>query len=143
MSKLTIKRIIPLYSVITEKFKKDFELDSLEEIKTLDKQINMIQVQIKQLQSRFGLLANQSTKNAQEHINNTIMELSARIEQINMLKVNMLQSLQDIKNKPLGEKIESGMFENYVEIKEGDNLLDILDRPKIIVKDNIIQEIVE
>lgn len=143
MSKLTVKRIIPMYSVITEKFKKDFELDSLEEIKALDKQMNMIQVQIKQLHSRFGLLANQSTKSAQDHINNTIMELTARIEQMNMIKANMLKSLQDIKNKPLGEQIESGMFENYVEIKEGDNLLDILERPKIVVKDNIIQEIIE
>ncbi len=143
MAKMKIKRIIPMYSIITDKFKQDFEKDTLAETKILDEQMNLINFQIKQLHTRFGLLANQSTKAAQDQVNNSIIELNARLDQMRMVKEEMMKSIEDIKNKPNGEQMETGMLENFIEIQPGDNLVELFERPKVILKDNIIQEIID
>ena len=51
--------------------------------------------------------------------------------------------MQELKNKPNGEQIETGILDNYIEIEPGDNLIELFQRPKVILKDNIIQEIIE
>ena len=143
MAKIKIKRTIPVYSIITDKFRKELEEESLGEIKILEDQMNMVNFQIKQLHTRFGLLANQSTKTAQDQINSSIIELNARLDQMKAIKESMLASIQELKNKPNGEQIETGILDNYIEIEPGDNLIELFQRPKVILKDNIIQEIIE
>lgn len=143
MSKITVKRIVPMFSIITDKFKKEIENNSLTEMKIVDDQIKMIQTQIKQLQTRFGLLSNQSTKTTQEQINQSIMELSERLEQLKAFRQSMVASLEDIKNKQIGSELQTGIIENYVELRPGDNIKNIFERTKIVIKDDIIQEIVE
>lgn len=143
MSKITVKRIIPMFTIVTEKFKKELAENSAAELKILDDQMNMIQTQIKQLQSRFGLLANQSTKMAQEQINHSIMELNERLEQLKAFRQGMVASMEDIKNKPLGMEMQTGMIENYVELHTGDNIRNIFERAKIVIKDDVVQEIVD
>ena len=142
MAKISVKRIIPIYTIVTDGFKKEVAENSSTELKMLDDQMKMIHNQIKQLQSRFGLLANQSTKTAQEQINHSIMELTERLEQLKVFRQNMLASMEDMKNKPLNTEIQTGMIENYVEINTGDNIKEIFENAKIVIKDNVIQEIV-
>ena len=143
MAKIKIKRTIPVYSIITDKFRKELEEESLGEIKILGDQMNMVNFQIKQLHTRFGLLANQSTKTAQDQINSSIIELNAKLDQMKAIKESMLASIQELKNKPNGEQIETGILDNYIEVEPGDNLIELFQRPKVILKDNIIQEIIE
>ncbi|MBQ7450544.1 hypothetical protein IJS77_03930 [bacterium] len=143
MAKIKIKRTIPVYSIITDKFRKELEEESLGEIKILEDQMNMVNFQIKQLHTRFGLLANQSTKTAQDQINSSIIELNAKLDQMKAIKESMLASIQELKNKPNGEQIETGILDNYIEVEPGDNLIELFQRPKVILKDNIIQEIIE
>lgn len=143
MSKITVKRIVPMFTVVTDKFKKELADNTAAELKMLDDQMNMIQTQIKQLQSRFGLLANQSTKMAQEQINHSIMELTERLEQLRAFRQGMVASMDDIKNKPVGSEMQTGMIENYVELQKGDNIRNIFERAKIVIKDDVIQEIVD
>ena len=126
-----------------DKFKKELADNSTVEMKMVDDQINAIHMQIKQLQSRFGLLKNQSTKTAQDQINRSILELTERAEQMNNLKQGMLASLNEMQNKPNGTEIQSGFIENYVELNPGDNIRNIFERAKIVIKDDIIQEIVD
>lgn len=143
MAKVTVKRIIPMFTVITDKFKKELSENTASELKMIDNQMNMIQTQIKQLQSRFGLLANQSTKMAQEQINHSIIELNERLEQLKAFRQGMIASMEDIKNKPIGSEMQTGMIENYVELHPGDNIRNIFERAKIIVKDDVVQEIID
>ena len=143
MGKVSVKRIIPMFTIVTEGFKKSVAENSATEMKMLENQINMTHNQIKQLQSRFGLLANQTTKTAQDQINHSIMELTERLEQLKAFKQGMLASMEDMKNKPIGTELQTGMIENYVELNTGDNIKEIFERAKIVIKDDIIQEIVE
>ncbi len=143
MSKITVKRIVPMFTIVTDKFKKEVAENSATELKMIDNQINMVHSQIKQLQSRFGLLANQTTKTAQDQINHSIMELNERLEQLKMFRQSMLSSMEDMNNKPVGTELPTGMIENYVELHKGDNIKQIFERTKIVIKDDIIQEIVE
>ena len=143
MSKIKVKRIIPMFTIITDKFKKELLENSTVELKMLDDQINAVHMQIKQLQSRFGLLKNQSTKIAQDQINRSIMELTERAEQLNALKQGMLASIDEMQKKPNDTEIQTGFIENYVELNTGDNIRNIFERAKIIIKDDIVQEIVD
>ena len=143
MAKITVKRIVPMYTIITDKFKKELANSSAEEIKLIDNQIESIQGQIKHLQGRFGLLTNQATKVTQDQINHSILEMTERLEQLRNFKNGMLESMNEMKNKPNGTEIQTGMIENYVEINEGDNIRKLFERAKIVIKDDIIQEITE
>ena len=140
---MKVKRIIPIFTIITDKFKKDLQDGTTIELKMIDEQMTAIHNQIKQLQSRFGLLKNQSTQQAQEQINRSIIELSERIEQLKVLKQGMNASMNEMQNKPNGTEVQTGMIENYVELNPGDNIRNIFERAKIIIKDDVIQEIVE
>ena len=142
MAKISVKRIVPIYTVVTDKFKKELEEGSATELKMIDNQINATYMQIKQLQSRFGLLKNQSTQSAQEQINRSIVELTERMEQLKTFKQNMLASINDMKNKPLGTEVQTGMIENYVDIEPGVNIKSVFDKCKIIIKDDVVKEVV-
>ena len=143
MSKITVKRIVPIYTVLTDKFKQELTNGTSAELKMVDDQMLAMQNQIKQLQSRFGLLKNQSTQQAQEQINRSIVELSERLEQYRALKQSMVASIEEMKNKPNGTEIQTGMVENYVELQSGDNIRTIFERAKIVIKDDVVQEIVD
>ena len=142
MSKITVKRIVPMFTIVTDKFKKELADNSTVEMKIVDDQINAIHMQIKQLQSRFGLLKSQSTKTAQDQINRSIMELTERAEQLNALKQGMLGSVDEMQKKPNGSEVQTGFIENYVELNTGDNIRNIFERAKIVIKDDVVQEIV-
>ena len=71
------------------------------------------------------------------------MELNERLEQMKVFRQSMVASMEEMKNKPLGEQVQTGMIENYVELKPGDNIKEIFERAKIVIKDDIVQEIVE
>ena len=143
MSKITVKSIVPIYTVLTDKFKQELANGTSAELKMVDDQMLAMQNQIKQLQSRFGLLKNQSTQQAQEQINRSIVELSERLEQYRALKQSMVASIEEMKNKPNGTEIQTGMVENYVELQSGDNIRTIFERAKIVIKDDVVQEIVD
>ena len=64
------------------------------------------------------------------------------IKGIEPFKTSMIPRL-DIKNKPNGTEIQTGMIENFVELEKGDNIRNIFERAKIVIKDDVIQEIVE
>ena len=143
MAKITVKRMVPLITIVTDKFKKGISDNTLSEIKVIDNQIASVQNQIKQLQGRFGILSGESGKSAQEQTNASIVQLNEKLERMKNFKKGLLASLDDIKNKPNGTEIQTGMIENYVELEKGDNIRNIFGRAKIIIKDDIIQEIVE
>ncbi len=143
MTKMTVKRIVPIYTIMTDKFKSELEKGTTAELKMVDDQMLAMQNQIKQLQTRFGLLKNQSTQQAQEQINRSIVELSERLEQFRNLKQSMIASIEETKNKPNGTEIQSGIIENYVELQPGDNIRAIFERAKIVIKDDVVQEIVD
>lgn len=144
MAKFTVKRMVPLITIVTDKFKKGLSDNTLSEIKVIDNQISAIQNQIKQLQGgRFGIFSNDPSKMSQEQTNATVVELNEKLERMNNFKKGLLASLDDIKNKPNGTEIQTGMIENFVELEKGDNIRNIFERAKIVIKDDVIQEIVE
>ena len=143
MAKITVKRIIPMFSIVTDKFKKELADGTAVELKMLDDQMVAMHNQIKQLQSRFGLLKNQSTQQAQEQINRSILELNERLEQYKALRQGMVASMDEMQKKPNGTEVQTGMIENYVELNTGDNIRNIFERAKIVIKDDIVQEIID
>ena len=143
MVKITVKRIIPMFSIVTDKFKKELADGTAVELKMLDDQMVAMHNQIKQLQSRFGLLKNQSTQQAQEQINRSILELNERLEQYKALRQGMVASMDEMQKKPNGTEVQTGMIENYVELNTGDNIRNIFERAKIVIKDDIVQEIID
>ena len=140
---MKIKRLVSVYSIVTDKFKQELQEGTTFELKMIDEQMAAIHNQIKQLQSRFGLLQNQSTQQAQEQINRSIMDLSDRLEHMRALKQGIMATMNEMQNKPNGSEVKTSIIENYIEINPGDNLKDIMERAKIVLKDGIVQEIVE
>lgn len=143
MSKITVKRMVPLFTIITDDFKKGLINNTSQELKLIDNQINGIQNQIKELQGYSGLFNKNPSKTDQNNFDTNITELNEKLERIKNLKKGLMSTLDDIKNKPNGTEIQTGMIETFVDLQKGDNIRKIFERARIVIKDDIIQDIVE
>lgn len=136
MKKITIKRPVTIKTIVTDEFKKQTE-------KAFSKELELIDIQISQQEREIEELKHYS-KNLQNpnDINQAVFESTKRLEQIVLLKQDLLAQSINIENIKSGETIITGNLENYVELKEGDNLYDKFKSAEIIVEDDIIKKII-
>lgn len=138
---LTVKRQILVKTIITENFKKKAENELLDEVKLVDEQLNHLQAQLnqfyQQLQQGVSFKLTVSPQEAEQ----IISELNLKIQQLIALKQNLQLQIDNIQHSNEGDIIVTGSLENFVEIKTGDNIYEMLVDKEILVKDGIIQEI--
>jgi len=140
MSKsIKIKRNVTVKTIVTEEFKKNSNHEINKELQLLDSQIMQLELQSKQMQDQ---LANDfsATENAPQ-LRQAVMEISQRLAQLAGLKQELLTQRENINGLEIGNLINTGSLENYVEIAVGDNIYEKYKTAHIIVKDGIIQDI--
>lgn len=143
MGRLKIKRPVIVKTIVTEEFKQNATTELSKEVSLLDRQIMQLEIQSRQVQEQIDYLSGQLNKNAEEQLKQGLIEIAQRIEQLSILKHEILTRLDSIDNIDLGEKMITGNLENYVEVGIGDDLYEKFKHAEIIIKDGIIVEIVE
>lgn len=133
---MLISRKVTLKSIVTEDFKKRFSTQvkgmisevkiELDKIKNSEQQLmlksgNMDYNQLMQVRGQL-----EKEKSSRE---TTIKELESRIDQVNKMGE--------------GDIFNQGLLDGFVEVKAGDNLDTKLAGAEIVVKDGIVQSIVE
>lgn len=136
MKKITIKRPVTIKTIVTDEFKKQTEKAFSKEIELINIQISQQEREIEELQHYAKQLKN--PVEAQQ----ALLDATRRLEQIVLLKQDLLAQNINIDNIKSGEAIITGNLENYVELREGDNLYEKFKSAEIIVEDDIIKKII-
>ena len=136
MGTLTVKRSVAVHVIVTDEFKEELKAELRQAAETSQQRIDQLEFQSRRfladlqrsdLNQAMGARRQiEAEKRRQDGIRRDIEE---QLEQTNKLEV--------------GSEYPRGVIEGFVEIKEGDNLLQKLAESQIVVKDGVIVEIRE
>ena len=141
---IRVKRPVKVKTVVTDSFKQQAKEDLNKEIRLIENQIMQLELQSKQIQDQVSgasgaYLGGENT----EQIQQSLDEIIKRLQQMGELKQELNFQQDNIDHLTLNNIIITGSLENYVELKPGENLYDKFKGAEIIVKDGIIQDILE
>jgi len=138
---IRVKRPIKVKTIITEGFKQQAKDELGKEIRLIDNQIMQLELQNKQIQDQISGLyfGEQNTDQVQQ----SLEEIIRKLQQMGELKQELTFQQDNIEHLALNNVIITGSLENYVELKPGQNLYEKFKDAEILVKDGIIQDIIE
>jgi hypothetical protein len=132
---VTLKRTVTIKAIVTEDFKKylKYELDTA--IKDVEKKVDDIGNQAKQLVETLN----------KEGANDQIQSIE---QQLKLEKQQQANVVNDLKNRikeaeglEIGSEFVQGTIDGFVGVKPGDNLYQKLGALEIVVKDGVVQEL--
>ena len=140
-SQLALKRVVNIKSVVTPRWKEDFQQQLQQQVEQIDLQLQQLDMQgqraISELQKTGiqppGPQMVQQIENIQAQVNQGKGDL---LNQKNQL----LQQLQQIQLLELGQEVGTGQMESMFTVKVGDNLV-LKTNVDILLRDGIVEEI--
>jgi len=134
MEALTLKRAVTLIAIVTEEFREQLIAEVTAAIDEINNTINQLDTQ-----SRRYLLELQRTNLQQA------MALRQRVDEErarhNSVKSELERQFAEVKELEIGTEFRRGTLEGVVEIKRGDNLLQLLNGAEIVIRDGIVEDI--
>jgi len=131
-----VSRKVTLKSVITEDFRKQFSTQVQSMISEVKVELDKLKASEQQLMLNTGSMDYNQIMQVKSQLERektsretTVKELEARIEQVS--KMND------------GDLFNQGLLDGHAEIKVGDNLDTKLAASEIVVKDGVVQSIIE
>ncbi len=133
---MLVSRKVTLKSVITEDFRKQFSTQVQSMISEVKIELDKLKASEQQLMLNTGSMDYNQIMQVKSQLERektsretTVKELEARIEQVS--KMND------------GDLFNQGLLDGHAEIKVGDNLDTKLAASEIVVKDGVVQSIIE
>ena len=140
---ITVKRPVKIKTIVTDKFKQQAQEELNKEIHLLDSQIMQLELQSRQIQEQANEFSGLYGDRAADQIQIALEDISKKLQQIGELKNELVSQKESISHISLNNVIVTGSLENYVELKAGENIYDKFKEAEILVKDGIIQDIIE
>lgn len=131
---MLIKRQVLIKSLVTEDLKKDLIEKFNKLIETSEKRLNEIQSEEK----KFLLTAPTLEPTYIQAIKGRLKEQKEEEEK---LKESLIRERENIKNLKEGELYIHGYIDSFVDVKEGENFWQKIEKAEIILKDGNIVEI--
>lgn len=144
LKSIKVKRPVKVKTIVTEGFKTQAKEELNKEIRLIDTQIMQLELQSKQIQDQTsGGLSQYFTEGNPEQAQQAFEDILQRLQQMGELKQELQFQKENIEHLSLNNVIITGSLENYVELKPGENLYDKFKEAEILVKDGVIQDIIE
>ncbi len=141
---IRVKRPVKVKTVVTESFKQQAKDELAKEMRLIDNQIMQLELQSKQIQDQVsGTSSVFYGEQDMEQIQQSLEEIMRRIQQMGELKQELQFQEDNINHLTLDNVIITGSLENYVDLRPGENLYEKFKDAEIIVKDGIIQDIIQ
>jgi len=141
---IKVKRPVKVKTVVTDSFKQQAKEELNKEIRLIDNQIMQLELQSKQIQDQVsGAASAFYGEHDLEQIQQAMEEITRKLQQMGELKQELQFQGDNIDHLTLDNVIVTGSLENYVELKPGENLYEKFKDAEIIIKDGVIQEIVQ
>lgn len=140
---IKVKRPIKIKTIVTDKFKQQAQEELSREIHLLDSQIMQLELQSKQIHDQTSEFSDLYGNHSVDQIQQALEDIARRLQQMGELKHEMISQKDSISHLALNNVIITGSLENYVELKTGENIYEKFHEAEIIVKDGVIQDIIE
>ena len=129
---MQVKRVVVVTAIVTERLKQEMERDNDAAMLNLNERQKEIETQ-----SRRYMLQMPSA----EHANAVRRQVDEESRKIEAARRELKERSGAISQLVIGEKIPYTQLEGYLDLKEGDNLIDKVGRAEIIIRDGVIEEI--
>ncbi|OGI04264.1 MAG: hypothetical protein A2Y25_09325 [Candidatus Melainabacteria bacterium GWF2_37_15] len=141
---IKVKRPVMVKTIVTDGFKQQAKEELNKEIRLIDNQIMQLELQTKQIQDQTGGgLSQYFGEGNPDQTQQAIEEILHRLQQMGELKQELQFQKDNIDHLSLNNVIVTGSLENYVELKPGENLYEKFKQAEILVKDGVIQDIID
>lgn len=135
-----LKRQVTVKTKVTDAFRaraKD-ELDN--ELKLIDTQLQQLEAQYQYSLQQLEKVAQQG-QNVQQQLQQLNQEAQQKRSQLASLKMQVSSELGNLDKIENGQYIVTGMLENTVEIRIGENIYEKLQNAEILVEDGVVTSI--
>ena len=136
MGTLTLKRSVAVHVIVTDEFKEELKAELQQAAETAQQRVDQLE-----FQSRRFLADLQ--RNDMTQAMNARRQIEAEKRRQDGIRRDIGEQLEQADKLEVGSEYPRGAVEGFVEIKEGDNLLQKLSESQIVIKDGVVVEVRE
>ena len=136
MGTLTLKRSVAVHVIVTDEFKEELKAELQQAAETAQQRVDQLE-----FQSRRFLADLQ--RNDMTQAMNARRQIEAEKRRQDGIRRDIGEPLEQADKLEVGSEYPRGAVEGFVEIKEGDNLLQKLSESQIVIMDGVVVEIRE
>ncbi len=140
LSSLQLKRQVVVKSMVTDKFRQRAKNELSDELKLIDSQLEQLENQYQASLKQIEAMA-KSGQNVQKALAQLNKEVQDKRTQLSNVKVQVASNLSNLDRVKDGDMVVTGVLENYVDIKIGDDIYNKLRGAEIILEDGVVKSI--
>lgn len=137
---VTLKRQITVKTLVNENFRSKASQELSDEMKLIDNQMQQLEGQYQHSMQQLEKMAQQG-QHVQGQLENLNREAQEKRNQLASLRIEVSTQLANLDKVANGAYIVTGMLENFVEVKVGDNIYQKIRNAEILVEDSIVKAI--
>jgi len=137
---IQLKRQVTVKTKVTDNFRTRAKSELDNELKLIDTQMQQLEAQYQYSLQQLEKMAQQG-QNVQPQLQQLNQEAQQKRSQMASVKMQISSELGNLDNIENGQFIVTGMLENMVELKVGDNLYEHLQNTEILIEDGVITAI--
>jgi chromosome segregation ATPase len=137
---IQMKRSVTVKTMVTDNFRQRAKAELDNELKLIDTQLQQLEAQYQGSMQQLEKLAQQG-QNVQKQLQGLNQEAQQKRNQLASLKMQVSSELGNLDKIENGRYITTGILENMVEIRVGDNLYDKLMNAEVLIEDGIVKTI--
>ena len=140
LQSVKLKRQVTVKSLVTDTFRNTARTELTDEIKLIDAQLEQLETQYQASIRQIETMA-RSGQNMGQQMQQLNHDAQERRNQLSNVKMQATANLANLDKVQDGDTVVTGVLENYVEIKVGDNIYDKLRGAEIILEDGKVKSI--
>jgi hypothetical protein len=137
---MQLQKTVTIKVIVTEDFKKYLQAELQNAIKKMDLQMQRMEEQGKKLVANLKKQGEEKTK---KQISAIVQQLNMDKQQQSIARADLEKKIEEANNLKIDSEFVQGTVNGFVDVKEGDNLYQKIGKSELIIKDGIIQKIVE
>lgn len=140
LKSISLKRQVTVKSLVTDTFRQQASNELSEELKLIDAQLEQLENQYQASMRQLEDLA-KSGQNVGKQLDQLNREAQERRNQLAGVKMQVATNIANLDRVQNGDTVVTGVLENYVDLKVGDNIYDKLRGAEIIIEDGLVKTI--
>lgn len=135
-----LKRQVTVKTLVTDTFRQRAQGELSNELKLIDTQLQQLEAQYQHSLQQLEKVAQQG-QNVQKQLQQLQQEAQQKRNQLASLKMQVSQELGNLDKIENGNYVVTGILENFITIKVGDNIYEKLMNAEMIVEDGVVKSI--
>jgi uncharacterized protein involved in exopolysaccharide biosynthesis len=140
INSIQLKRQVTVKSVVTESFRSKAKGELADELKLIESQLEQLENQYQATLKQIEDMAKMG-QNVSMHLEQLNREAQEKRNQLANVKMQVATNLANLDRVQNGDMVVTGVLENFVEVKLGDNIYEMLRGSEVIIEDGVVKSI--